>query len=122
MPVCGKKFNFFIDMYCHGSESFAGKMSKRQEYLIFHALNQFRLEVGDIYPVGFYEIADVSHYYGITVEITKVNPMALIARSGGMAFLFAIFQQPNGRALHLDLDGTISLESYKSLTKTQVSI
>lgn len=54
-------------------ESFSGKLSKSQARLINNALDQFDLEVGDIYAVGFYEIADLRHYYGITVEITAVR-------------------------------------------------
>lgn len=54
-------------------QEFTGKMSNRQSRLVNHALAQFRLEVGDIYSVGFFEISDLSHYYGITVEITKIN-------------------------------------------------
>ena len=52
---------------------FSGKMSNRQRRLVEHAINQFRLDVGDIYSVGFNEISGLRHYYGITVEITKVN-------------------------------------------------
>ena len=54
-------------------QEFTGKMSNRQSRLVSYALNQFRLEVGDIYSVGFREISDLRHYYGITGEITKVN-------------------------------------------------
>ena len=54
-------------------KDFSGKMSYRQSRLVNHALNQFKLEVGDIYSVGFYEISDMHWYYGITAEITKVN-------------------------------------------------
>ena len=54
-------------------QGFTGKMSNRQSRLVNHALDQFRIEVGDIYSVGFHEISDLRHYYGITVEITKVN-------------------------------------------------
>ncbi len=52
-------------------QGFTGKMSKAQSQLIKDALDQFELDVGDIYSVGFYKSSP--DYYGITVEITKVN-------------------------------------------------
>ena len=52
-------------------QGFSGKMSKTQSQLIKDALDQFELDVGDIYSVGFYKSSP--DYYGITVEITKVN-------------------------------------------------
>ena len=54
-------------------QEFTGKMSNRQSRLVNNALRQFSVEEGDIYSVGFREISDLSHYYGITVEITKIN-------------------------------------------------
>lgn len=54
-------------------QEFTGKLSNRQNRLVNHALGQFTLDVGDIYSVGFREFSDLTHYYGITVEITKVN-------------------------------------------------
>lgn len=53
-------------------QGFSGKMSKTQSQLIENALDQFELDVGDIYSVGFYKNYSAD-YYGITVEITEVN-------------------------------------------------
>ena len=55
-------------------QGFTGKMSKTQSQLIKDALDEFELDVGDIYSVGFYDDSySPVDYYGITVEITKVN-------------------------------------------------
>lgn len=53
-------------------QGFSGKMSKTQSQLIKDALDEFELDVGDIYSVGFYKNYSAD-YYGITVEITEVN-------------------------------------------------
>ena len=56
-----------------GLKSFSGKFSQRQITLVNNALNQYKLEAGDIYSVGFYESSDYYHYFGITVRIDEVR-------------------------------------------------
>lgn len=71
--VHNKRCSDCIENNVRGYQLFSGKLSNRQSRLVNYALEQFQLEVGDIYSVGFYEISDTNHYYGITVEITEVN-------------------------------------------------
>lgn len=56
----------------NGLQRVSGKLSKRQSRLIGYALNQYDLQVGEIYSVGISEISNLNYYIGITCEITAV--------------------------------------------------
>lgn len=52
-------------------ESFGGKLSKRQSYLAWSAIEQYDYEPGEIYSVEFCEGFDTNHRYAITCQINS---------------------------------------------------
>lgn len=71
--VFSNRWQSCITDKCIGLQRFSGKLSKRQSRLISFALNQYDLQVGEIYSVGIYEISNLNYRIGITCEITAVN-------------------------------------------------
>ena len=54
---------------CSNPQSFSGKLSKRQNRLLWDALNQYDYAVGEIYSVTFTEENNPKHHFALTVQI-----------------------------------------------------
>ena len=57
------------DPRCSSLQAFGGKLSKRQNALLWYALGQYDYAEGEIYSVGFAEEGAPRHHFALTVRI-----------------------------------------------------